>query len=207
MPWIILGIIISYLLGSVPFAYIFGRLLKGVDIRQHGSGNVGATNAFRVLGKGPAVLVLLLDILKGFIALVFVGDLVASKGVFIPIDSLRVILGLACISGHNWTIFLGFKGGKGVATTIGVLIGLALKVTGLNLVLAFVGLIWLAVFLLSRIVSLASVLAAIALPLFAFFFKQSQTILIASFILSAFLIFRHKSNLSRILQGKEKRLF
>src|SRR3989338_6731967 len=113
MPWIILGICISYFIGSLPTAYIFGRVLKGIDIRKFGSGNVGATNALRVLGKPAGIAVLVLDIFKGVVAVLFLGNIIATRITGIPDVTLRVLLGFSCISGHNWTIFLRFKGGKG----------------------------------------------------------------------------------------------
>ncbi len=207
MLWIILGITISYLLGSIPTAYIFGRLLKGIDIRRFGSGNIGATNALRVLGKGWGITVLLLDILKGFLAVVFLGDILALKTLFIPQDTLRIILGLICICGHNWTIFLNFKGGKGIATTLGVLLGLSVKIAGLKLVVGLLVLTWVIIFLLVRIVSFASVLTAIALPIYTTIFKQSKIVVFSSILLCIFALIRHKSNLKRIFQGKEPRLF
>jgi len=206
MQRIILGIIISYLLGSIPTAYIFGRVLKGIDIRKFGSGNVGATNALRVLGKGPGICVLLLDVFKGFAAVVFLGNLILAKNISISDAALRVILGLICVSGHNWTVFLGFKGGKGMATTLGVLFGLAAKIAGLKIILGIAILIWMLVFFLSRIVSLASIASALALPLLMLVFKQINILVALSFILSAFVILRHKSNLTRLFQGKEPRI-
>lgn len=206
MLWIILGTTISYLVGSIPTAYIFGRLLKGIDIRQFGSGNVGATNALRVLGKGAGITVLVLDILKGFLTVFFLGNLVGSKITSISSDKLLVILGLACISGHNWTIFLRFKGGKGLATTLGVLLALAAKIPGLLLALGLSILVWLAVFVIARIVSVASIVSAIALPLLVLIFKQQKFLFFSSLAFSILVIFRHKSNLKRILQGKEPRL-
>ena len=195
MRWIITGIIISYLIGSIPTAYIFGRLLKGIDIRKFGSGNVGATNAFRVLGKTIGITVLILDIFKGFAVVVFLGKSLTQMQF--------IILGLSCILGHNWTIFLRFKGGKGMATTLGVLLGLSVKVAGLKAILGLVVLIWLAIFIIIRIVSLASVVSAIVLPILMLVFKQSNTLIFLSFILSLLVILRHKSNLKRIFQGKE----
>lgn len=198
MPQIILGIAISYLLGSIPTAYILGRLLKGIDIRKHGSGNIGATNALRVLGKGWGATVLALDMLKGFAAVVFIPA---------PQDTLRIIFGLACICGHNWTIFLNFKGGKGIATTFGVLIGLSIKIPGLKLIVGLLILTWLAVFLLSRTVSIASILTAVSLPAYCFIFRQSRIVLFSGILLCIFALTRHKSNIKRIFQGKEPRLF
>lgn len=208
MPWIILGILFSYFLGSIPTAYIFGRVLKGIDIRKFGSGNVGATNALRVLGKGPGITVLILDILKGFMAVVFLGDFV-MPGLEAGLEVFaRILLGLSCIIGHNWTVYLRFKGGKGMATTLGVLLGLAVKVTGLKIIFLLVILTWLTAFIITRIVSLASVLAGISLPVYAFLFNptQSRELIVFSFLLSLFIILRHKDNLKRILSGKEPRL-
>ena len=101
---IVCGLICSYLLGAIPTAYIFGKMLKGIDIRQHGSGNVGATNAFRILGKGPGSLVLFLDVLKGALAITVIGNILHLDQIF-----LRVLLGASVVIGHNWTVFLNFK--------------------------------------------------------------------------------------------------
>jgi glycerol-3-phosphate acyltransferase PlsY len=207
MPWIILAIIISYLIGSIPVAYIFGRALKGIDIRQYGSGNVGATNALRVLGKPAGIGVLALDIFKGFIAVFFLGNFAVAKTGFLSEEALRIILGLTCITGHNWTIFLKFKGGKGVATTLGVLLGLGFKIPGLMVVLSLVILTWLLAFLFLRIVSLASVISALGLPIYMLCLRQSSILIASSFLLALFIILRHKSNFKRIFQGKERRVF
>ena len=115
---LICAIILSYLIGSIPTAYIFGRIVKGVDIRKHGSGNVGATNAFRVLGAGFGITVLLLDALKGLVCVVNISDFILSRGLGLNPLMLRVILGLTAVAGHSWTVFLNFKGGKGMAVTL-----------------------------------------------------------------------------------------
>jgi len=206
MLWTIAALLTSYLLGSIPTAYIFGKLLKGIDIRKVGSGNVGATNALRALGKGPGICVLLLDILKGFAAVIFLANYFSLKSGIFQEQNLRIFMGLACICGHNWTVFLQFKGGKGIATTFGVLLALALKIPGLNLVIGLVILIWFLVFIPTRIVSLASLVAAVSLPLFSLLLKQSRGIIMLSFLLCIFVIIRHKANLNRIFQGKEPRL-
>ena len=206
MLWIIPAIIASYLLGSIPTAYIFGRLLRGIDIRKFGSGNVGATNALRALGRGAGITVLLLDILKGFLAVVVLGGIFSVRVTLVSQEFLRLILGVTCILGHNWTIFLGFKGGKGIAAALGVFIGLAVDIAGLRPVLLLLILTWFAVFLVSRIVSLASLATALALPWYLFLFKQSALLIWFGIILSLLAIWRHKSNLIRILQGKEPRL-
>jgi len=204
---LIIGIIVSYFIGSIPTAYIFGWVLKGIDIRKFGSGNVGATNAMRVLGKPAGMTVLALDILKGFLAVVFLGDFMALRIAGLSEETLRIILGLSCISGHNWTIFLRFKGGKGVATTFGVLLGLAVKIGGLKVILGLAILTWLGVFMITRIVSVASILTGISLPIYTVLFKQSPALVFLSIILAIFILLRHRANLKRIFQGKEKRLF
>jgi acyl phosphate:glycerol-3-phosphate acyltransferase len=205
MLWILAGIITSYLIGSIPTAFIFGKAIKGIDIRKFGSGNVGATNALRVLGKGVGISVLILDILKGVVP-IFLSQIIIVRTNNIPAEILRLLMGISCICGHNWTLFLNFKGGKGIATTLGVFIGLACKTPGLGAVLILVVLSWLLVFMLSRIVSFSSIIAAFILPLSVHVFKQSRVIFIASLVLSVFVIIRHKSNITRLLQGKESRL-
>jgi glycerol-3-phosphate acyltransferase PlsY len=183
-----------------------GRVLKGIDIRKFGSGNVGATNALRVLGKPAGITVLILDILKGFITVLFLGNILIHKATGISDVSLRVILGICCICGHNWTIFLKFKGGKGMATTLGVLLGLAVKIAALKLIFALVIVTWLIVFLIFRIVSLASIISALSLCAYMLLFKAPRTLIYTSILLCAFIILRHKSNLNRLFQGKEPRL-
>jgi glycerol-3-phosphate acyltransferase PlsY len=210
MLWIVTGILTSYLIGSIPTAYIFGKLLKGVDIRNSGSGNVGATNALRVLGKGPGVTVLFLDILKGFVVVIFLGDLLIAKNISISGQTIRILLGVSAILGHNWTVFLNFKGGKGIATTFGVLIGLSFKIFGLSLIVSLVILTWFIAFIILRIVSIASVIAGISLPLymavFRHIFRQADSLILLSILLCILVILRHKSNLKRAFQGKEPRL-
>ena len=206
MLWIIIGISVSYLIGSIPTAYIFGRLIKGIDIRKHGSGNVGATNALRVLGKPAGITVLILDIFKGFFVVVFLGNFILGNISFIPGETLRLILGFSCICGHNWTVFLNFQGGKGIAATLGVLLGLAFKVGAFKIILIFLVLIWLAVFFILGIVSIASVFTALALPVLVIIFGQTYILISASLLLCIFVIIRHKSNLKRFFKGQEERL-
>lgn len=208
MPWIIPAIIISYLVGSIPTAYIFGRLLKGVDIRKFGSGNVGATNAMRLLGKPAGISVLILDILKGLVIVILLGNIaIAKTHTGITDSTLRIVLGLSVISGHNWTIFLNFKGGKGIATTLGVMLGLAATVPGLKITLGLTILTWLIVFLIARIVSVASIISGIAVPIYMVVFAQTRPLLWLGIILAGFILIRHRSNIQRFLQGKEPRLF
>jgi len=205
MPWTILGIIISYLFGSIPTAYIFGRIIKGTDIRKFGSGNVGATNALRLLGRGWGITVLALDILKGFLPVVILPSIIGIKA-NISLESFCIFVGISCICGHNWTIFLKFKGGKGVATTLGVLLGLSIKIAGLKIILGITIFIWLTVFLLTRTISLASLLAALSFPILTVLFRQSLGLILIVTLLSVFIIYRHKSNIQRILEGKEPKL-
>ena len=203
---LICAIILSYLIGSIPTAYIFGRIVKGVDIRKHGSGNVGATNAFRVLGAGFGITVLLLDALKGLVCVVNISDFILSRGLGLNPLMLRVILGLTAVAGHSWTVFLNFKGGKGMAVTLGVLAGLSIKFPVLRIILLAEIALWLAVFLSNRIVSLASIISAIAFPIFFIIFRQSPYLVLMSLILSLLIVFRHKSNISRLLRGQESRI-
>ncbi|MBM3249496.1 MAG: glycerol-3-phosphate 1-O-acyltransferase PlsY [Candidatus Omnitrophica bacterium] len=206
MLWIISAAVISYLVGSIPTAYIFGRLLKGIDIRQCGSGNVGATNALRVMGKGAGITILILDMLKGFIVTVFLADQALIQSRILSEEALRVLLGVGAICGHNWTLFLRFKGGKGIATTLGVLLGLALRLPGLWAVFLTMVLTWGIFFTVIKIVSVASVIMGIALPFYMFLFTRSKFLVLFGTLLSLLIILRHRLNLIRFLQGKEPRL-
>ena len=198
---IFVSIVLSYLIGSIPTAYIFGRLLKGIDIREHGSGNVGATNAFRVLGKGPGTIVLILDILKGVIVTTLIVKISGIMDSWMP-----VLLGLIAVCGHNWTIFLNFKGGKGIATGLGVLIGLAIVIESMRPVLLIVLGTWLIVFCASGYVSLASIITAVILPIMMTVFNQDFILKIFGIVLCVFVVFRHKPNIKRLLEGKENRV-
>ena len=188
-----LMIIICYLIGSMPFGYIVAKVVKKIDIRDYGSGNIGATNAFRVLGPWLASLVLIGDLLKGFLAIVLFYQL--------NIDSLFVIIlgGLAVIGGHDWSIFLKFKGGKGIATTYGVFLALNPKIALLS------ALIWLIVIALTRYASLASILSLSVLVVLMLWFKQPQEYIIFSVIILALALYRHRGNIARLKEGKEKK--
>ena len=190
-----LMIIICYLIGSMPFGYIVAKVVKKIDIRDYGSGNIGATNAFRVLGPWLASLVLIGDLLKGFLAIVLFYQL--------NIDSLFVIIlgGLAVIGGHDWSIFLEFKGGKGIATTYGVFLALNPKIALLS------ALIWLIVIALTRYASLASILSLSVLVVLMLWFKQPQEYIIFSVIILALALYRHRGNILRLKEGKEKKVF
>jgi len=194
------GLILSYLIGSMPTAYIFGRLYKGIDIRQHGSGNVGATNVFRVLGKWPGTIVLILDIFKGFLVTVFVSSLLGLESAWQLMG-----LALAVVSGHNWTIFLQFKGGKGIATSLGVLIGLTVQIASIRPVLLLTLLTWIFSFLFTGFVSLSSILASTVLPIAMVLTSQPFEIICLGVIFSIFVVIRHRPNIKRLLSGQEPR--
>ncbi|HLF17669.1 MAG TPA: glycerol-3-phosphate 1-O-acyltransferase PlsY [Candidatus Omnitrophota bacterium] len=197
----LLGILLSYLLGSIPTAYIFGKLYKGIDIRQHGSGNVGATNVFRVLGKTPGIAVLLLDILKGVIAVSLAADIVGMTKIL-----ERIVIAVFAVIGHNWTVFLRFKGGKGVATSLGVLIGLTIKIAAIRWVLFWTVFMWVAIFLATGFVSAASILAAVTLPIAMVLTDQSFELVLMGVLFCLFVVFRHKANIKRLFAGQEHRV-
>jgi len=201
MLYLILAIFTAYLLGSIPTGYIFGRLLKGVDIRKHGSGNMGATNVFRVVGKVPGIIVLLLDALKGFIAVKLAALFFYRQDIGISMEWFCIIAALCAVSGHNWTVFLRFKGGKGVATSTGALAALMPQVVGICFV------IWAIIFLLTRIVSVASVIASVALLVFAWVFNKPAELKMLSLALCLISLYKHIPNIKRLLRGEEKKLF
>jgi glycerol-3-phosphate acyltransferase PlsY len=203
---LIFGILLSYLAGSIPTAYLLGKLSKGIDIRQHGSGNVGATNAFRVLGAPMGITVLILDALKGVVCVILIADLSLRQGIAIDSLLLRAILGAVSVLGHSLTLFLKFKGGKGMATTLGVMIGLSVKSPDIGIILMIDVLIWGVVFAMSRIVSLSSIVSAVFFPIIFIIFKQPTPLVLIGLILSIFVIFRHKSNIHRLLRNQEPRL-
>lgn len=191
-PWLFL--LLSYLLGAIPSSYIAGRLLRDLDLREHGSGNLGATNTFRVLGPRVAAPVMLFDVMKGFLPTLL---LPAAAGV--PTLSWTLAFGAAAIVGHVFSVFVGFRGGKGVATAAGVFLGLA---PGAVLV-GF--LVWLAVLWLGRMVSLASVTAALSMSLILAVTDDRPAVLGLGFAVAAFIVFAHRTNIGRILRGEEYR--
>jgi glycerol-3-phosphate acyltransferase PlsY len=193
--------VLAYLIGSIPVAYIFSRMLKGVDIREYGSGNMGATNAFRVLGKGPGVIVLILDIIKGIIPVTLLANAFGLG------DALSlVIIAVAVVAGHNWPVFLNFKGGKGMATSLGVLIGLAIQFQILRIILLLVVVTWCMLFLLFGFVSLASIAAAVIFPILMVAFFEPFPLIFLSIVLCIFIVFRHRSNIKRLAKGQENRV-
>ncbi len=196
----------GYLLGSLPTGWLAGRWLAGIDLRQLGSGSTGATNVLRQLGKGPALVVFLVDVLKGSAAVLLAKALLQPMGFTPSTDWWVVAAGLAALAGHSWPIWLGWKGGKAVATGLGMLLGLVPAVG-----LACFG-TFLACLTLSRIVSLSSVVAALSLPLLMLgSFAAAGTGLRPAYLALALLttvlvVWRHRSNLKRVLAGEEPRL-
>ncbi|MEI8012551.1 MAG: glycerol-3-phosphate 1-O-acyltransferase PlsY [Candidatus Omnitrophota bacterium] len=191
------AVALSYLIGAIPTAYIFGRVLKGIDIRTQGSGNVGATNAFRVLGRGPGTAVLILDVLKGVAAVAVVAGFLA------PYTNGRILAALAAVCGHNWTCFLNFKGGKGIATTLGVLIGFTVAIPEARMAVGLCVMVWLVSFAITAIVSLSSILAAVALPILMLVFDAPLALLLLSILFCVFVVLRHRPNIHRLLNGQE----
>jgi len=203
MFWIIVIFPGAYLLGSIPTAVWLGRAIKGMDLREHGSRNAGATNAFRVLGKPIGFTVLLLDMLKGYLAV----NLALLQQEIAPGSEawmiLKICLGLLAVIGHIFPVFAGFRGGKGVATIAGVALALQPYAA-----LAAMG-IYLLVFLLTRISALGSLIAVLTYPVWIIWVFQSEylTIRIFSLVVVLLVLFTHRANILRLVKGEEKSLF
>ncbi len=207
-------VILSYLIGSIPTSIIVTRAVKGIDIREHGSGNAGGTNVMRVLGWKHGVLVILLDAMKGVLAVIVVARLHYGSMPFhnvTPFDDftlVQIIAGISAVIGHIWTIFAGFKGGKGIATALGVL----LMVVTVDMLVA-IG-VFVLVVSISRFVSLGSILGAIAVPLtliireniFNVDIQGYHTLLPFVILLSLLVIFTHRKNVIRLLNGNENKV-
>jgi glycerol-3-phosphate acyltransferase PlsY len=217
-----LGVLQAYFLGAVPFGFILAKVLKGIDVRTVGSGNIGATNVGRAAGPKIGILAFVLDVAKGFVAATwipfavfaiasghytyngvwdFLEQSLAGKG----FADLRILCGLAAIAGHVWTIFLGFKGGKGVATSLGVLLGLAPWPTVAALF------VWSVVTRASGYVSLGSVVSAVALPAALVVVEwghlaENWHLLAATAAVAAIVVVRHRGNIKRLLDGTESRM-
>ena len=204
-PYIAISII-AYLLGSISFSVIISKKMAGIDVREKGSGNAGSTNVLRSVGKKAAALTLVCDVLKGVVAVLiaFIVGLIMGEE---AVDKSLLIqcAGLFAVVGHTFPIFFKFKGGKGIATALGVLLIVNWNIGLICLVFALI------VMALTRMVSLGSIAAAILLPVLALFMPHTAYIVdgnyfIYSLILSGFVIFNHRSNLKRLLEGKENKL-
>jgi len=197
-------IIIAYLFGSIPTAIIAGKLLKNIDIREHGSGNAGATNVFRVLGPKWGIIVLIIDILKGFVPVFWLAALIHPQA-----DTLiyyQILAAISAIAGHVWTIFAGFKGGKGVGTAAGVFLGLA------PLPLSAALLIFVIIVAVSRYVSLGSLFGSLCFLLILLvqrFLMQvniPDILLYLAVIVVAIIWYAHRSNIGRLFKGNENKI-
>ena len=197
--------LVAYLLGSIPTGYLVAKS-RGIDIRTVGSGNIGATNVFRILGKPAGIFVLTVDALKGFIACRFVGFF--AHKIFLGstlADSsteefLKITGGLFAILGHNYTCWLKFKGGKGIATSAGVTLALLPLAFGIALAT------WLVLFATTRYVSVASIGAAFVLPFVAWWpARSSPTMIVVAAVIGALAIYKHRTNIQRLMNGTENR--
>ena len=204
MLTIISIILLSYLAGSIPTSIIMSKLTRGIDIRKHGSGNAGATNAIRVLGWKIGLFVMLIDVGKGVLATLLISQ-IRIDTLSIDSDLIQIIAGVSAIFGHIWTIFAGFKGGKGVGTAAGMLFSLY----------PLAGLICLGVFaiviLIVRIVSVSSMAAAASLPFVIYIMQKfmnysiSNELFYFSIFIAILIIFTHRSNIKKLLKGEENR--
>jgi glycerol-3-phosphate acyltransferase PlsY len=187
--------VISYLIGSIPSGYIIARIWRGIDIRKCGSGNIGFTNILRVIGPVPGLVTLFLDIFKGlFVACLvqrFIGE---SSEVMIILPAISVVIG------HNYSLFLSFQGGRGVATGLGVILGFSLPVAGIGF------LVWLTVVIIFRYVSLGSIVTVASLPLLVFLLKKPPFLFYLSILLAVFIIIKHIPNIKRLIAGRENRI-
>jgi len=192
-----LVLIFSYLLGSIPNGYIFGMKFAGKDIRNFGSGNVGATNVARVAGYKIGLLVAILDIAKGYISVLI------AQYFLLPEYSMTFVFiaAILAIIGHNWSIFLSLNGGKGVATSVGII----LRLFPYSLLILFI--VWIVMIVLTKMVSVGSILGAVSLPIsVAFIYITVTSYIIFSSIITLLIIFSHRSNIKRIINGNENKM-
>jgi glycerol-3-phosphate acyltransferase PlsY len=206
--------ILSYLVGSIPTAILVARKVRGIDIRQHGSGNAGGTNVFRVLGWKAGVFVIVMDMAKGLFATAILSKFMygalpfENRTPFDDVTLVQIIAGSSAILGHVWTLFAGFRGGKGIATAGGMLIGIA------PVDVAVAAGVFTAVFLITQYVSLGSLSAAVAFPLTMFFrenvfmvdIQGYHTLIFFAIGISVLIIFTHRANIQRLVLGKENRI-
>lgn len=182
----------SFLLGSIPFGLIVGKLWGSVDVRRHGSGNIGTSNVLRTVGRGAGALVLILDVIKGTVPVMAAMSLGFS-------DWVIAATAFAAVAGHMWSVFLNFKGGKGVATTLGVLIAVDYR-----LALALV-VLWLVVVAATRYISLGSLVAAVGLPIMAWMMGLGVEYVTTGVLIGLSVMIRHRSNIERLRTGTEYR--
>ncbi|MBN1384274.1 MAG: glycerol-3-phosphate 1-O-acyltransferase PlsY [Elusimicrobia bacterium] len=188
-------LVLSFLIGSIPTGYLISKTFYGIDIRQHGSGNTGATNVGRILGKKPAIITFLTDTLKGFLPVLLSKKLFPDTSIIVP-----VIAAFLAVAGNMWTPFLKFKGGKGVATGCGVFLGLAPAATGFSLVIFIITLA------ITKYVSISSITAAVSLPVFLYILDKQELLIYISLLLAVMIIWRHKSNIKKLLDKTEQKI-
>jgi glycerol-3-phosphate acyltransferase PlsY len=202
MIYVLTGIV-AYLLGSVPTAVWVGKAWYNIDVREQGSKNAGATNTFRVLGKKPGIIVLLVDVLKGALAVSFpiiLKSIELFSGEVNP-DTLQIIAAVLAVVGHIFPVFAGFRGGKGVATSLGIVIGLQPLAAAVCLT------VFMIVFIVSNYISLGSIIASICFPFVVWYFRpDSMQMQIFSIVLGAAVILAHKKNIGRLMKGEENKM-
>jgi acyl phosphate:glycerol-3-phosphate acyltransferase len=187
-------VLAAYLIGAFPTSFVVARLVRGIDLREHGSGNLGATNAFRILGWRAATPIFIIDIAKGFMPAFYFPRVDGREAAL-----WALVYGAAAIIGHMFSVYVGFKGGKGVATGAGVFLAL-------SPIAVLVGLgIWTLLVALTGYVSLASIAAAAALPVLVAVTGAAREVLLLSVLLSVFVIYAHRANIRRLLRGEEHR--
>jgi glycerol-3-phosphate acyltransferase PlsY len=201
-PINILALVFAYLIGSVPTSVWLGKYYHGIDIREHGSGNAGATNTFRIFGKKLGITVLIIDILKGWIAVKLFYVLYESGQSVDELFNLKIRLGICALLGHVFPIYVGFKGGKGVATLLGIILALNHEAA-----LISIG-VFLIVFLITRYVSLSSILAGLFFPVVVMVIsKTSQPAMVVfALMISVAVVITHQKNIERLLSNKESRV-
>jgi len=201
MDFIIFGIA-AYLLGSIPTAVWVGRMKYNIDVREHGSKNAGATNTFRVLGKKAGIVVLSVDILKGVLAVILPFIISSYTWTDDHLIHLKIVSGILVVIGHIFPVFASFNGGKGVATSLGVVLGIHPQAALICIVL------FLIVFIISNYVSLGAITASVAFPLLVefVFHNKNISLMIFSIVLSSAVIILHHKNIKRILDGNENKM-
>lgn len=192
--------VLAYLLGAIPNGFLIARM-KGIDIRKVGSGNIGATNVYRSVSKGLGILTFALDAIKGAVPALVFPRLVAGCSSAVGPAWLPLLFGGLAIVGHTWPVYLKFKGGKGVATSAGALIGIAPAATGIGV------LCWFVVLVATRFMSVASIVAALAVPAAGWWLYRGEGVAlpIALTVLGVLIIWRHKGNITRLMNGTENR--
>jgi glycerol-3-phosphate acyltransferase PlsY len=197
---VVLGVIASYLVGAIPFAYLAGKILKGIDIRDFGSGNMGATNVVRTLGAGPGIAVLVLDIGKGLISILLVAGFVSYSEASLDPSIVKASCGAAAIVGHDWPVFLAFRGGKGAATGLGVFLALKPLWALVGVVLFLIAVVW------TKHVSLGSLVLAACVPATMLISGQPVSYWVLGLFWMVTVWYLHRENIRRLLQGTESRI-